>query len=283
LVVPDKTHNLIIDHLAMGGVLVGLAFTAFLIYSLILTYKLNKLGAALQNRNEFALLSGIWVTYVVHLFISTDNLFMMTFGYASFGLIAQAYHANFPVKSKEGKVATKSRLMSPNTIRITATVVLLAVSFVNIKALLVDAKIKKIVTNQVQSGDEIIQTLRSFPNPKTAEQVIVYLLQNLQNCPVAIVASDDLLKLDDRSAQAWYFKTLCSDAANDQKTALTYIDKAIELQPMNLIYLDAKVRLEVRLKDLAAASKTLERIRTINPAYESIKSLEDLVAIQVKS
>ena len=283
LVVPDKTHNLIIDHLAMGGILVGLAFTVFLVYSLVITYKLNKLGTELRNRSEFALLSGIWVTYVIHLFISTDNLFMMIFGYASFGLIAQTYYANYPTKSKEGKLATKARALSPNAIRICAALLLVAVSVVNIKALMADAKIKKIVTNQVQSGDEIIQTLRSFPNPKTAEQVIVYLLQNLQNCPVALVASDDLLKLDNRSAQAWYFKTLCSDAANDQKTALTYLKKAIDLQPMNLIYLDARVRLEVRLKDLTAASETLERIRTINPDYESIKNLEELVTSQVTS
>ncbi len=281
LVVPDKTHNLIIDHLAMGGILVGLAFTIFLIYSLVITYNLNKLGAELKNRNEFALLSGIWITYVIHLFISTDNLFMMAFGYASFGLIAQAYYANYPTKSKVGKVATKSKALSPNAIRISAVVVLLAVSAVNIKALMVDVKIKKIVTNQVQSGDEIIQTLRSFPNPKTTEQVIVYLLQNLQNCQVAMVASEDLLKLDDRSAQSWYFKTICSDAANDQKTALTYIDKSLELQPMNLIYWDAKVRLEVRLKEFDAAKNSVEQIRSINPEYMSLKDLENLISSSI--
>ena len=281
LVVPDKTHNLIIDHLAMGGILVGLAFTVFLVYSLVITYKLNKLGAELKNRNEFALLSGIWVTYVIHLFISTDNLFMMAFGYASFGLIAQTYYANYPTKSKEGKVAIKSRALPLNAIRISAAVVLLAVSVVNIKALLVDAKIKKIVTNQVQSGDEIIQTLRSFPNPKTAEQVIVYMLQNLQNCPVAIMASDDLLKLDNRSAQAWYFKTICSDASNDQKTALTYIERSLELQPLNLIYWDAKVRLEVRLKDFNAARNSVEQIRSINPEYLSLKDLENLISTSI--
>ena len=283
LVVPDKTHNLIIDHLAMGGLLVGSAFAAFLVFSLVITYKLNKLGADLKYRSELALLSGIWITYVIHLFISTDNLFMMTFGYASFGLIAQAYYTMHPSKFKEVKAAKRMRILSPNVIRIGTAVVLLAVSVVNIKALIADAKIKKIVTNQVQSGDEIIQTLRSFPNPKTAEEVVVYLLQNLQNCPVALVASDDLLKLDNRSAQAWYFKTLCSDAANDQKTALTYLEKAIDLQPMNLIYLDARLRLEVRLKDSTAASATLERIRTINPGYESIKSLEELVTSQTTS
>ena len=281
LVVPDKTHNLIIDHLAMGGILAGLAFTIFLVYSLFITYKLNRLGAELKNRNEFALLSGIWITYVIHLFISTDNLFMMAFGYASFGLIAQAYYANYPTKSKEGKVAIKSRALPLNAIRISAAVVLLLVSIVNIKALLVDAKIKKIVTNQVQSGDEIIQTLRSFPNPKTSEQVIVYMLQNLQNCPLAIMASDDLLKLDNRSAQAWYFKTICSDASNDQKTALTYIEKSLELQPLNLIYWDAKVRLEVRLKDFNAARNSVEQIRSINPEYASLKDLENLISTSI--
>ena len=281
LVVPDKTHNLIIDHLAMGGLLVGLAFAAFLVYSLVITYKLNKLGAELKNRSELALLSGIWITYVIHLFISTDNLFMMTFGYASFGLIAQAYYAKHPSQSKEGKVAKRIRTLSPNVIRIGTAVILLAVSVVNIKALIADAKIKKIVTNQVQSGDEIIQTLRSFPNPKTAEEVVVYLLQNLQNCPVALVASDDLLKLDNRSAQAWYFKTLCSDASNDQKTALSYIEKSLELQPLNLIYWDAKVRLEVRLKDFNAARNSVEQIRSINPEYASLKDLESLISTSI--
>jgi tetratricopeptide (TPR) repeat protein len=96
-----------------------------------------------------------------------------------------------------------------------------------------------------------------------------------------MVASEDLLKLDDRSAQSWYFKTICSDAANDQKTALTYIDKSLELQPMNLIYWDAKVRLEVRLKEFDAAKNSVEQIRSINPEYMSLKDLENLISSSI--
>lgn len=281
LVVPDKTHNLIIDHLAMGGILVGLTFLIFLIYSLVTVYKFNRSHTKTEKSPEFVFLSVVWVTYVIHLFISTDNVFMMTLGYATFGLILRC-HFEAKVKDAGGKNSvTQLKVVSPNVLRITTTFLLIAVSVVNIRAVIADVKVKNVLSNQVKSGDEIIQTLRYFPNPKTAEEVIVYLLQNLQNCPVAIVASDDLLKIDNRSAQAWYFKTLCSDASNDQKTALSYINKSIEFQPVNLIYWDAKVRLEVRLKEFDAAKKSIEQIRLINPSYASINDLESLVADSV--
>ena len=281
LVVPDKTHNLIIDHLAMGGILVGLTFLVFLIYSLVSVYKFNRNHTKTEKSTEFAFLSAVWVTYVVHLFISTDNVFMMALGYATFGLIMRCYF-EAKVKNSVGKNSFKKlKVFSPNVLRITSTFLLMAVSVVNIRAVIADVKVKNVLSNQVKSGDEIIQTLRYLPNPKTAEEVIVYLLQNLQNCPVAIVASDDLLKIDNRSAQAWYFKTLCSDASNDQKTALTYINKSLEFQPINLIYWDAKVRLQVRLKDFEGAKKSIERIREINPNYASLKDLDALLSSSI--
>jgi O-antigen ligase len=278
LVVPDKTHNLIIDHLAMGGVFVGLLFVAFLIYSLLLIYKLNKLDSELLNRNEFALLSAIWITYVAHLFISTDNIFMMTLCFASFGLISRDYYSIIGNKSK--KVRNSHKLKSSDVIlgRVAAFVIFISIALLNFNALSNDAKIKKIINNQVQSGDQIVQTVKSFPNPKTSERVIVHLLTNVQNCPVAATVIDDLLILDNRSGQGWFFKAVCSDAGSDQKTAVNFINKALEFQPLNTNYWEAKFRLEVRLKDFLDAEKSLDKLRGINPKNPRLNELNLLLS-----
>jgi O-antigen ligase len=228
LVVPDKTHNLIIDHLAMGGILVGISFVAFLIYSLLLVFKLNKLNSELFNRGEFALLSGIWITYVVHLFISTDNIVMMTLSFTCFGLISRDYYRTVPDKPKEVRKLQKSLSSGKTVTRFVALAVFLSIALLNFNALSHDAKIKRILNNQIQSGNEVVQIVKSFPNPKTSEQVIIYLLNNVQNCPVANTVIDDLLVVDNRSGQGWFFKAFCSDAGNDQKSALIYINKALE-------------------------------------------------------
>jgi O-antigen ligase len=277
LSIPDKTHNLVIDHLAMGGILVGIIYLAFLIYSLGLIYKINRAGSELSNRSDFALVAAIWITYVTHLFISTDNLFMMAFGYISFGLISQLYYSKFMPRKLEGKTSNQNKTFNFNIVRVTAGVVLILASVINFKAMVTDATLKKIVTNQVSSSDEILLTLRSFPNPVAAREVIAKVFVGSQNCPLVIEASDELLRIDNRSSHAWYFKALCSDAINNQEIALKYINRALDYFPMSLVYLDAKVRLEFYLTNFDAAKASLNKIKGIDPAYEAIPKLEQLL------
>jgi O-antigen ligase len=273
-VVPDKTHNLIIDHLAMGGIFVGLVFTFFLIYSLFIVYKINSIDLNIEDRREISVLSAIWITYVIHLFISTDNLFMMVLCYFVFGILAKNYFRYFPSRNLFEKTRFKGKPIPQGLLRSSALVLLLGVSILNFKAISTDIQVKKILAAEVQSGDEIIRNIRAFPNPKAAEEIIVNLMQNLGNCPVATVASDDLLKIDNRSAQAFYFKTLCADSASDQKLAILFIDKAIQLQPRNMIYLDAKVRLSHYLGLSQTANETFERMKEIDSNYQTLESLK---------
>jgi O-antigen ligase len=283
LVVPDKTHNLIIDHLAMGGIFVGLSFLAFLVYSFLLIYKLNKSDSELLNRSELALLSGIWITYVVHLFISTDNIAMMTLCFTCFGLISRDYYRLVADKPREGRKLQEPRSSGKTITRFVATAMFTSLALLNFNAFGNDAKIKKILNNQIQSGDEIVQTVKSFPNPKTSEEVIIYLLSNVQNCPVAIMVMDDLLEVDNRSGQGWFFKAFCSDAGNDQKSAIHYINKALELQPLNTNYWEAKFRLEVRLKDFLSAQNSLNKLREIEPNSIRLNDLDALLSSSVNS
>lgn len=274
-VVPDKTHNVFIDHLAHGGILAGLTFTIFIIFSFVIVFQLMRKSQNKENRPLIALLAGIWVSYVAQQFISTDQVVLMIMPFMAFGLMCKLYFSG-----EESSGTSQKRLSGNNSnvlIRGVMSVLLLVVSIVGGQAIYYDSQVKKILTREIMNGDIALSTIKDFPNPKTTEAIIVDAMSNLQNCPFALVATDELLKVDDRSAQAWYIKTLCVDSTGDRKSALALIDKAVALQPVNLRYLEAKFKLMASIGDFVGASLVLEKIKSINPNLVNLADLEALL------
>ncbi len=273
-VIPDKTHNVFIDHLAHGGFLAGLIFTAFIIFSLVLVIKLMKNRNIKENRSTVALLASIWVAYVAQQFISTDHIFLMIMPFMAFGLICKLNYSEVNLKA-DGKIKfDKNTILA---LRSVMSLFLVIVVLVGGRAIYFDSQVKKILSHEIMNGDVALNIIKSFPNPKTTEAIIVDAMSNLGNCPFAIVASDELLKLDNRSSQAWYVKTLCADATGDLKTASNYLDKAMVFQPVNTRYLEAKVKLLVALGDKSSAQVVLQRIKLINPNLPNLADLQALV------
>jgi hypothetical protein len=276
-VVPDKTHNAFIDHLAHGGIFAGSIFAVFMVFSLVTVFQLMKRKDMQENRPVVALLSGIWIAYIAQQFISTDHVFLMVMPFMAFGLICKL---NYSEKMEQGK--SNKRLEGGNSkllIRGIMSVALFVVSVLGGQAIYYDSQVKKILTRQIQNGDIALSTIQSFPSPKATEAIIVDAMGNLQNCPFAQVASDELLKIDNRSAQAWYVKALCADSTGDQKTALGLIDKAVLLQPVNLRYLEGKFRLTSSIGDKHGAAGVLERMLSINPNLPNLAELQRLLEV----
>jgi O-antigen ligase len=276
-VVPDKTHNVFIDHLAHGGILAGIIFTVFIIFSLVIVFQLMRKSQSKENRPLIALLAGIWVSYVAQQFISTDQVVLMIMPFMAFGLMCKLYFTEEEPSSKSQKKLSGNN--SNLLIRGVMSVLLLVICIVGGQAIYYDSQVKKILTREIMNGDIALSTIKSFPNPKTTEAIIVDAMSNLQNCPFAIAAADELLKIDDRSSQAWYIKTLCVDATGDRKTALTFIENAIEFQPINTRYLEAKFKLLASLGDLDGANSVLETIKTINPNLPNLADLQALLKV----
>jgi O-antigen ligase len=276
-VVPDKTHNTFIDHLAHGGIFAGLVFTVFIIFSLFIVFQLMRKTDKKENRPLIALLAGIWVAYVAQQFISTDEVMLMIMPFMAFGVICKLYFSGDepPSNAKKKLSGNNSNLL----IRGVMSVLLLVISIVGGQAIYYDSQAKKILAHEIMNGDIALSTIKSFPNPKSTEQIIVDAMSNLQNCPFTLIASDELLKIDDRSSQAWYVKTLCVDSTGDRKTALTLIEKAIALQPVNLRYLEAKFKLMASIGDATAATGVLEKMKSINPNLPNYADLEVLLKV----
>lgn len=276
-VVPDKTHNTFIDHLAHGGIFAGLVFTTFIIFSLIIVFKLMKKTDKKENRPIIALLSGIWLAYIGQQFVSTDQVLLMILPFIAFGLICRLYYLE-----EQSLSPTKKKTIRSNSnliIRGVMSIFLLVISIVGGQAIYYDSQVKKILTHKIINGDIALSTIKSFPNPKTAEEIIVDAMSNIQNCPFAIVASDELLKIDNRSAQAWYIKTICADANGDRNNALAYITKAVALQPLNIPYLEAKFKLLASVGDIQGATRVLEKLKSINPNLPNLTELEALLKV----
>jgi len=254
--VPDKTHNSLIDHLANGGVLTGISYTLFLLMIFYLIMKLLKSGE-IFNLN-LALPSSIFIGYVSQLFINTDSILNMIVPYISMGLIV-GFYLNSQVNQSVSHVATKKLI----TLRLVSIIALILTIPMSLRIVSTDMQVRNIMNNKYADGDKIIEILGMWPNPRPTEQVIVKYIQDLKNCPFVDRVSDRLLEVDSRSGQAWFAKSICADAYDDQVTSLSFIKKAIELQPVNIRYLDVQYQLEKFLGYEVEAAKTLSRINLI--------------------
>ena len=105
--------------------------------------------------------------------------------------------------------------------------------------------------------------MNNWPYPRATEQVMVELAQNLENCALLEDVTDRLLRVNQRSSEAWFVKAVCVDFKGDQRLALSHIKNAVKLHPMNVRYLDAKYQLEKALSLEIEARDTLKIIKYI--------------------
>jgi O-antigen ligase len=255
-IVPDKTHNAFVDHLANGGIFTGISYILFFILIFYFITKLLKTGE--KYNVNLALPSAIFVAYVSQLFINTDSILNLVVPYISMGLIGGFYLNSQSEKSTTLTIAKKLLF-----IRIAAITSLILTLPLSVRIIVTDVQVRNIINSKYMDGDKIIEILRMWPNSRPTELVMIKYVQDLKNCPFVDRVSDRLLEVDRRSGQAWFVKSLCADAYNDQVTSLSFVKKAIEFQPVNVRYLDVQYQLEKFLGYEVEAAKTLSRINLI--------------------
>ena len=77
------------------------------------------------------------------------------------------------------------------------------------KAISADAAAKRILDNKILSKTEILEAVNSWPAPKTTELIGTYIVPQDKNCNISNDLANNLLKIDIRNSQAWYFKAIC--------------------------------------------------------------------------
>jgi putative inorganic carbon (HCO3(-)) transporter len=266
----DKAHNVFIDYFANGGVLTGILFIVFVVVSIVEIYKISSAHMANEKRLEVAFFSAIWFGYILQLFFTTDSLFTMSFAFLNLGLLVSLGRQSF---NDEKFFKGKNGLKNSWYIRVALSVLMVLLSWLTVVALKNDLMIKSVVTNRLSDGNRILDAISDFPNPRGTEIIIAHAITNVENCNFATAVSDELIQVDNRSAQGWYFKSFCSDYIEDQVLALKYINEAIKFQPTNIVYLEFKFKLQIRMKMFDGASLTLNQIEEVNPSFSDISQL----------
>jgi O-antigen ligase len=203
-VIPDKSHNVLIDHFANGGLVVGLIWITFVISVFYMLVKSLRSTENVQISRDLALLGTMWSTYVLQALISPDQLVLSLIGYSSAGLIAGIYLKDAPVFK-----------VDPFMVRSVTAFVLVLVVVISGKALVANADAKKVLDGQITGVEPILKVIDAWPNAKTTELIGIQEINKPNNCEFANQISDRLLKYDNRSAQGWYMKAICDNAAQN--------------------------------------------------------------------
>jgi O-antigen ligase len=266
-VTPDKSHNVLIDHFANGGLIVGLIWITFVVAVFYMLIKALKNNDEIQTRRDLAILGTIWSTYILQALISPDQLVLTLIGYSSAGLIAGIY-------LKDAAVIQ----VDPFFVRsVTALLLVFAVA-ISGKALIANADAKKVLDGEITGVEAILKVVDAWPNAKTTEAIGIQEINKPNNCEFANQISDRLLKYDDRSAPGWYMKAICNNLKGDFTKALNAVSNSVNFDPINPMYLVGKAKLEIAASRPEDAKATIARITEVDPTNPELVILNNSVS-----
>ena len=266
-VIPDKSHNVLIDHFANGGLVVGLIWTAFVISVFFMLVKALRATEKVQVRRDLAVLGTMWSTYVLQALISPDQLVLSLIGYSSAGLIAGIYLKDAPTVK-----------IDPFVVRSVAGFVLVLAVLVSGMALKSNVDAKNVLAGQITGAEPILKVIDAWPNAKTTELIGIQEINKPNNCEFANQISDRLLKYDNRSAQGWYMKAICSNSARNFTQAVEDITNSVKFDPINPTYLVGKAKLEISAARLDDAKVTIAKIKEVDPSNPELAALNSSVS-----
>ena len=271
-VIPDKSHNVLIDHLANGGAIAGILWVSIVISVFWVSVKLVRLNLA--DRIKVGSLTAVWTAYVAQSLISPDQIVLSVIGFTSGGLLVGIYNKEL---AKSRNLDTKQS-ENPFIVRSIAATVALISFFILAKALTANAHSKQMIEGNVIGEQAIINVIDEWPNPKTTELIGIQAVKDPNNCKLAISIADKLINMDDRSAQGWFMKAVCANYQKDFISAIEYVDNSLKYDPSNPYYLVSKAKLELAANRVDEAERTITKAKLINANEPDLKLVEDSIS-----
>ena len=224
--------------------------------------------------SNIAILFSVWSTYVFQAIISPDQILLTAIGFASGGLIVGMYLVNTYQQSVNLAVGKSTLLLNRF---FSSFLVVLALLFIS-KSLWYDSQANKIIQAQLIDPTKILNTINSnFASAKTVELIGIMKIKENTSCDFIDEISSRLLEIDDRSSQAWFMKAICANREKNYKTAQEYVERSLKFDPLNVDYLLGKAELEIFQMEKLNASKTLDKIKSINPSDPQLLQLRALL------
>lgn len=269
MTIPDKAHNIFIDHLANGGLIVALCW---IILVLIISSKVIKTVLLSEKKDRLltVTLSTIWFGWLMQSLISPDHILLTLIGFSSAGLVIGSSN----MADQKRKIDLRNKFNSLQNISLSLILVfILSFYFFTISA---DYKGKQILSGKNRNPDSIIEVINSWPSPKVTELIGVELSKDANNCIILPKIAERLIDIETRSAQGWFMYAVCEIYTANYVKAISKIDKSLLYDPSNPFYLIEKARIEIEIKQYQDAKKTLNIVKSIVPNNPQVIALEEL-------
>jgi hypothetical protein len=279
MTLPDRAHNVFIDHFANGGIFIGLLWVIFVFY---ISFYALKIMVSSSHRDRFnvSLLISIWFLYIFQSLISPDQIILSTIGFLSGGLIV-GIHLRLKNQNIDQFKSNKNFSLVGKILL--SLVLILALLFTG-KSLWYDTQAKNIISGELNNQSEIKKIINSrFATAKTLEIIAINNIKLNSSCEFINMVASELLERDDRSAQAWFFSAICLNREGNTALALDHVQKSLKFDPLNVTYLLGKAELEIKLQRLIAAKNTVDKIFTINPTDKDAIQLRSLLENELLS
>lgn len=273
-VIPDRAHNVIIDHFANGGLFAGSLWILFCVYIFKIIIENRRNNFEDKKLTSFCTLSGLWAGYFVQSLLSPDNILLSALGIMSAGFLV-AIGKTHAVENRDLKRANREKFKIDVFYARIILISLLLFSFVFwFKVIANDSEVKRILSSETLDSQRISRVINSWAQPRNVEKLIFASSQADSNCDFVPKFADQLLELDERNSQAWYFKAICANQKSDFRSALEYVDKALNFDPLNQTFLIGKTKLAISANEKATGLEVLEVLKMNFPQNSEIPILE---------
>lgn len=266
--IPDRTHNVLLDHFVNGGIFAGLIWFVFICsvsyYALALTF-----GARRGHVDKKQLVVVvIWFGYLIQSFISVDHLALMLLGYTSAGYILSMKIRKENVENRQSK---KSFQFANVGIQGLLIIFLIYIGLFFRSEFLA---YKVLYASDVTSINTILNS--RWVQSQTLEDVAVYVSQSKQ-FELANQFADKMLSKSPNSHQALYMKSVYEESLGDNLKGRDWMLKAHRVDPLNPVYLLSLAIYEYKLGNLDMARSYVEKTEAIDPNQKALLEVKNLL------
>ena len=274
-VIPDKSHNIFIDHFSNGGVFAGLIWLASTFLILVVAFKLIRKDLPRRIQLRVYVVTSIIVGYLFQAFISPDQLILALLAFICAGILLNYYYEFI---AKENSKTLKG--MKFVDLRLVSVFILFVYVLVAGRVISADAKVQSIIEGKPRSQAQVEDVIRDWTSKRAVEITVVKRIDQRDNCTAITSYADLILEKYPRSANAWVYKVLCSNNAGNLDQAVSEIKEAIKLDPLDTYYLGVQAKLEIARKNYTEAKVIASRILEINPDDGDGKTIQDFLTKQ---
>ncbi len=273
--IPDKSHNIFIDHFSNGGLIAGIIWLISCLLILVVALKLIRTELPKNIQVRVYTLTSIIVGYLFQAFISPDQLILALLAFICAGILLNYYY-EFVLKENTKTLKTKKFV----DVRLVSAFILFVYVLVAGRVLAADAKVQEIIERKPRSQAQVEAVIKDWTSKRAVEIAVVNRIDQRDNCTAITSYADLILEKYPRSANAWTYKVLCSNADGKLDQAVSEIGEALMLDPLDTYFLGLKAKLEIARKNYAEAQVVATEILRIDPDDADGKVIQEFLTKQ---